>query len=168
MKSYFTTILATALMAIACVAANPSNAHAQNAPYVEEFQFEEVNSPVANCGDFIMIANGLGKIRLTTYFDRNGDAIRLIFQGRYNGTLTNSVSGATISDSPSVANIFVDLVANTQTNIGAFYNLTIPGRGAVLIEAGRLVLSGDGEPTFIAGPHRPTDDTYEILCNALR
>ena len=142
--------------------------NAQNAPHVEESEFETVNEPAANCGDFIVIANGAGRIRLTTFFDRNGDPDRLIFQGRYNGTLTNSITGTSISDSPSVANIFVDLVANTQTNIGAFYNVTIPGHGAVLFEAGRIVFAGEGEPVFIAGPHHPPNEFIAILCDALR
>jgi hypothetical protein len=35
-----------------------TNAYAQYRPLVEEFDIAEVNTPVANCGDFIMIANG--------------------------------------------------------------------------------------------------------------
>ena len=62
----------------------------------------------------------------------------------------------------------MDLVAGTQTNVGAFYTLTIPGEGAVLFEAGRLVFAGEGEVAFVAGPHRPADESVEILCNALR
>lgn len=141
---------------------------AQGKPHVQDWTFQEVNTPAAPCGDFIVIANGEGSVRLTTFFDRDGNPDHLIFQGRYNGTLTNSVTGASISDSPSVANIFVDLVANTQTNIGAFYNVTIPGHGAVLFEAGRIVFAGQGEPVFIAGQHLPPDEFLDVLCDALR
>ena len=145
-----------------------THAYAQQAPFVEEFDIAEVNTPVANCGDFIMIADGEGTAKLTTYFNRQGDPIRLLFQGRYNGTLSNSVTGASIADAPSVANIFVDLVAGTQTNIGAFFTVTVPGEGVVFFEAGRIVFAGAGEPVFIAGPHLPPDESTAILCSALR
>lgn len=145
-----------------------TNASAQTPPFVEEFDIAEVNTPVANCGDFIMIANGEGTAKLTTYFNRDGDPIRVLFQGRYNGTLSNSVTGASIADAPSVANIFLDLVSGTQTNIGAFFTVTIPGQGAVFFEAGRIVFAGDGEPVFIAGQHLPPDESTAILCSALR
>jgi hypothetical protein len=70
-----------------------------------------------------MIANGEGTAKLTTYFNSQGAPIRLLFQGRCNGTLSNSVTGTSIADAPSVANIFVDLAAGTQTNIGAFFTV---------------------------------------------
>lgn len=82
--------------------------------------------------------------------------------------MTNSVTGASLADAPSVANITFDLVTGTQTNIGAFFTVTVPGKGAVLIEAGRIVFDGNGPPVFIAGPHRPPDETIGILCDALR
>jgi hypothetical protein len=74
--------------------------------------------------------------------------------------MTNSVSGYALMDMPSVANITFDLVAGTQTNIGAFFTVTAPGVGAILIEAGRIVFDGSGPPTFIAGRiARPTSSS---------
>lgn len=138
------------------------------APYFEESSFVVVNEPAANCGDFLMIANGSGNNRLWVYFNREGQPVRIAFHGRYTGTLTNSVTGASLLDSPSVANISVDLIEGTQTNVGAFFNVTVPGAGAVLFEAGRLVFDGEGMPVFIAGPHRPVDEIIDVLCDALR
>ena len=137
-------------------------------PLVEEFSFVVDQELMANCGDFQIIADGAGNIRLTTFFDREGNPIRVAFHGRYRGTMTNSVTGAVLLDAPSVANITFDLVAGTQTNVGAFFNVTAPGEGAILIEAGRIVFDGNGPPVFIAGPHRPSDETLGILCDALR
>jgi len=83
--------------------------------------------------------------------------------------MTNSVTGSYLLDAPSVANITLDLVEGTQTNIGAFFTVTVPGRGAILIDAGRIMFEGGmGPPIFIAGPHRPHDETIGILCDALR
>ena len=145
----------------------PSPASADG-PFVEEFDFVIDHDFVANCGDFNIFADGSGRNRITTFFDREGNPIRLTFQGRYRGTLTNSVTGAYVLDAPSVANITVDLVVGTQTNIGAFFTVTLPGRGAILIDAGRIVFDGSGLPIFIAGPHRPPDESIGILCDAVR
>jgi len=59
--------------------------------------------------------------------DGEGQPIRVLFQGRYTGTITNSVTGASLVDSPSVANITFDLIDGTQTNVGAFFNITVLG-----------------------------------------
>lgn len=145
----------------------PSAAAARE-PLIEEFDIVEDNSVFASCGDFLMIANGAGRVRITTFFNREGDPIRVLFQGRYNGTITNSVTGATLYDSPSVANITIDLVKGTETQVGTFFNVTVPGVGVVFLEAGRLVFDGAGPPVFIAGPHYPPAEGLAILCDALR
>ena len=157
----------TMIVATVCLFVLSTRASA-GGPLIEESVFTVDNEPIANCGDFHIIANGSGKNRLITYFDGNGDPIRLTFQGRYRGTLTNSVTGFSLDDAPSVANIFVDLVEGTQTNIGAFFTVTVPGGGTVLIEAGRIVFAGAGPPAFIAGPHLPPDQQIDALCSALR
>ena len=138
-------------------------------PVVEETSFVVNHEVVGNCGDFLIIADGRGTTRLTTFFDKDGVPIKLAFQGRYKGTLTNSVTGFALLDDPSVANIFIDLVKGTQTNIGAFFTVTTPHGGTVLIEAGRIVFDiNGGDPLFIAGPHRPPHEQIAILCEALR
>jgi hypothetical protein len=138
------------------------------APYIEQFDFVVEGEPMAGCGDFEIIADGAGSNRITTYFDGSGAPVRVAFHGRYNGSMTNSVTGYSIMDSPSVANITFDLVQGTQTNIGAFFTVTVPGAGAVLMEAGRIVFDGSGPPIFIAGPHLPPGATIGALCEALR
>lgn len=148
------------------ISLSPRSAAAQK-PFVEEFAFTDDGQPVGDCGDFLILAEGAGTGKLTTYFDRNGEPVRLLFQGRYRGTLTNSVTGFQMTDDPSVANIFVDLTTNFQTNVGSFYNITLPGQGTVLFEAGRIVFGEGGLPTFIAGPHLPGDAQFEIICEAL-
>ena len=75
-------------------------------------------------------------------------------------------SGSAADRSASLETI--DLVAGTQTTVGATWTVTVPGEGAILIEAGRLVFDGNGPPVFIAGPHRPPPETIATLCRALR
>ena len=150
--------------AFLCLTASTVNAQK---PFVEEFEFTEDGSPVGDCGNFLILSEGAGTGKLTTYFDHDGVPSRLLFQGRYRGTLTNSVTGFQITDDPSVANIFVDLTTNYQTNVGTFYNITLPGQGVILFETGRIVFGEGGLPTFIAGPHLPGDAQFEIICSAL-
>ena len=145
----------------------PSRARAAG-PLIEEFDFVVDQEPAGNCGDFHIVADGTGRVRITTFFDRDGNPIRVAFHGRYKGTLTNSVTGASLLDAPSVANITFDLINGTQTNIGAFFTVTLPGQGTILIEAGRIVFDGSGPPIFIAGPHLPPDEQISALCEALR
>lgn len=147
----------------------PARIHATaDGPVVDVFEFVVDGEVMANCGDFLIIADGRGKNRITTYYDRAGNPVRGLFQGRYNGTMTNSVTGAVLLDAPSVANISYDFATGVQTNIGAFFTVTLPGHGAILIDAGRIAFDGTGDPIFIAGPHRPSDETITILCDALR
>ncbi|HKO96732.1 MAG TPA: hypothetical protein VJU86_07065 [Pyrinomonadaceae bacterium] len=138
------------------------------APVIEEFDTVANNEVFANCGDFLIIANGAGHSRLTTYFNRDGQPIRVQFHGHYSGTLTNSITGASLVDSPSVANITFDLINGTQTNVGPFFNITVPGQGNVYFQVGRIVFDGNGPPVFIAGQQPPPPQTVAILCQALQ
>jgi hypothetical protein len=158
-------VSAVALCLVSLLALSPASA---GSPLIEEFDFVINHDLFANCGDFQLIADGAGHNRITTFFDNEGNPIRVAFQGRYKGTITNSVTGAFLTDDPSVANITFDLIKGTQTNIGAFFTVTTPGDGVVLIEAGRIVFDGNGPPIFIAGPHLPGSQTLGILCDALR
>ena len=140
-----------------------------NAPLVFNDDIVEENGLVANCGDFQILANGSGTARTTVFVDGSGDPIRILFQGVYKGTLSNSVTGATLMDSPSVANITLDLADGTQTNVGTFFNITSPGQGGVYFQTGRIVFPIDGgEPIFIAGPQPPPAVFVATMCEALR
>ncbi|HVF35981.1 MAG TPA: hypothetical protein VND91_11720 [Candidatus Saccharimonadia bacterium] len=132
------------------------------------FESVQESQPMARCGDFLILVEGIGSNHVTTHFDRAGTPIRATFHGIYNGTMTNSVTGKVLTDTPSVINMTVDLQTGTQVVVGALWTVTVPGTGAVLIEAGRLVFEGSGPPTFIAGQHLPPPDTIAVLCNALR
>jgi hypothetical protein len=150
-----------------CLAAFPAfgNGHP---PTIEAFEDVQPPQPMADCGDFRIIVEGIGSNRLATHYDRDGAPIRVAFHGIYNGTMTNSATGKVLMDAPSVISVTVDLVAGTRTAVGATWTVTAPGEGVVLVEAGRLVFDGDGPPVFIAGPHLPPPETIATLCRALR
>lgn len=137
-------------------------------PLIETQDFVMNNELIANCGDFKIVGDGAGNTRIWTYLDSAGDPVKLVLHGFYKGTMTNSVTGKFLTDDPSVANITVDLIKQTQTNVGAFFTITVPGSGVVYFETGRIVYAGDGTPIFMAGQHQPPAESLAILCEALR
>jgi hypothetical protein len=63
-------------------------------------------------------------------------------------------------------NVFAEDLEGSWTNTGLLYHLNIPGVGAVLIDAGRIIRDADGNVLFVAGNHQLIlgDD---VLCAAL-
>ena len=142
-------------------------AHAQP-PLVVDFPIVEDHVVMASCGDFAIVDDGSGSARVTTYFDALGNPNRVTMHAEYRGTLTNSVSGYSLDDGPSVAFVSVNLVARTEMHVGTFFNVTVPGAGNVYFDAGRLVYDGNGIPIFLAGQHHAPEETLAILCAALQ
>lgn len=126
------------------------------------------NEVVANCGDFLLVFDGVASISWTTFLDNGGVPQRVTLHGVSNGMLSNPITGKALADEPSVMNMTLDLEAGTTTQAGAWWTVTVPGEGSILIEAGRLVFDGSGPPVFIAGPHLPPPETIATLCAALR
>ena len=159
-------LAATGLLLAATLMTSVTTRAAQ--PFIEDFDFSSNGDVLASCGSFDILSDGVGTVRLTTYFDRNGQPDRVVLHGVASGTLTNSVTGAFLVDSPSVANITVDLVAETETRVGTFFNVTVPGIGHVYFDTGRLEYDGNGLPIFVAGQQHAPAETVAILCTALQ
>jgi hypothetical protein len=160
-------LLVALLLGLARVFGNAPTASAAP-PETTTTEILEVNAPVSNCGSFTIIANYTGILKTTVYFNAQGDPIRLLFQGRASGSLTNSVTGYSVKDAPSIRNGFVDLVKGTETDVGVDFHITAIGEGVVVLQAGRIVFEGAPPPTFVAGPHLgPPAESEAILCAAL-
>lgn len=142
-------------------------AHAA-APRHERFDFAYAAEPMASCGDFVILADGAGTTHLTTFFGRDGAPERVTLHGHYSGLMTNPLNGKSLADAPSVPFVTLHLDTGVQTSVGTYWNVTLPGEGVILVEAGRLVFDGSGPPVFIAGPHLPPPETIARLCEALR
>ena len=124
---------------------------------------------VTGCGSFVILAQYEVRITEQVFFDRNGVPVRLQFHGIAFGTMTNSSTGYTVKDAPSVRNGFVDFITGTRTFVGVDFHVTVPGHGVVLLQAGRIVFDPPNpQPVFIAGPHLgPPPDQAAALCAAL-
>ena len=159
-------VVAAVLALVAATIAPSATVHARP-PEVTSSDFED-NGIAATCQGFNVVAHYNVTLKFTTYFNAQGEPIRLVFQGRAKGTLTNSVTGYSVKDAPSVRNGFIDLVTGRQTFVGVDFHITVPGSGVVVLQAGKIVFDGDGPPTFIAGPHLgPPDAQTAALCAAL-
>ena len=136
-------------------------------PITQTFPIIVDNEAVGNCGSFHIIANGEGTVRETIYFHDDGSPFRLNVHATYRGTLTNSVTGFSIADDPSVVQIFVDFDRFTETRVGQFFNINVPGEGTVALEVGRFVIDPSGEIVFLKGQFEVSERGTAILCAAL-
>jgi hypothetical protein len=111
-------------------------------------------------------------------YDQDGNLTRRVFTDEFvSAQFSNPLSGATVAYTQhnvttGILAVPGDLNTETQTVRGE-NNYTVPGMGAVFLNAGRTVLAPDGTEEFTAGPH--SFDAYFIgdpsaaakLCAAL-
>lgn len=93
------------------------------------------------------------KVRVTVYFDKNGDVLREV--AHLNGTTRVTTENGTAIDRWSQKDVF-DPATGIVTTTGNPYNIHVPGSGTgVLVnDSGRLTFDTEtGEVLFVAGPH---------------
>ena len=147
-------VLLTLLSVIPALAARPD---IQN--YFAEYTYQ------IQCNGFHLDAQGTEKLRLTTFFDKEGVPIKLQGQFEFDELITSSLTGQTLR-SPSHFMFQVDLQENTQAWIGLVYRIVVPGRGIAVLDAGRLVADFSGDPIFESGPHMVFNGGEEVICTA--
>ena len=91
-------------------------------------------------------------VRVTTFFDRAGNPVRLQITVDAGGVVTNPETGQSV-ENPAHTTVFVDLVAGTEAQVGLVFKATVPGVGVVFHDAGRVVFDAAGDVIFEAGPH---------------
>ena len=119
-----------------------------------------------DCGEFLVLQDFTEDVTVTTFFDKAGNPVRAQIHVRYDGTLTNSVTGLTLRD-PARRTITVNLQNGTVTETGLFYGLTVPGRGIAVLDAGKVVFDADGNVIFVGGPHQFLAGGEALICAAL-
>ena len=136
-------------------------------PVVEIFPFEITN--VVDCVDFDAIDHFVGVDKVTTFFDNEGNPVGLQIHEKVRGTLTNSVTGTSLSDRADFT-IFVDFEEGTTTFVGTSFRITRPGEGIVVPIIGRAIFDGEfGEDNLIfsAGLLPALFELETFLCEAL-
>ena len=148
---------------------------------VETFDLEDTGMPCGSgAGAFDVFSQSVENVHGIRYYDANGDLVKRVIHGASVGTLSNPLTGASISGFANNVNTDVlaipgDLSSLSETTTGN-QNITVPGMGNIWKEAGRLVF-GDFALTdleFESGHHAAIDYNYngdtsvaDGICTAL-
>lgn len=122
---------------------------------VESFGYDAFTCG-SGASTFDPFTQGLDYQHAIRYYDANGDLLKRVIYDHTVGALSNPLTGTaipydqhdTITDMLAVPG---DFGSATETNTGQG-NFTVPGMGAVMLNAGRIVTGPDGTLEFTAGP----------------
>jgi hypothetical protein len=134
-------------------------------PLIETFH-DEGDFEFADCGDFQLNETFTVDVRVITFFNAQGDAVRVAEHINFVGVITNSASGNTYRD-PGHHQFITDLTTGETTVVGVVFNTPVPGLGPVLHDAGKIVIDENGEATFVGGPHTVFFGTNPDPCTVL-
>lgn len=127
-------------------------------------------APIGECDGFTVIEHVEGTIKISTHFDQAGNLAMEISRYSLRHTLSNSVTGASLS-SPDVGIDKATLNpdgSGTVAVIGIVTRIVVPGQGRVFAHLGRIVFDAiTGEVVFEAGQHDDFADLLPALCSAL-
>ena len=135
-------------------------------PTHQRFEVTRHFDPFVTCSGFNVIGDFTVERDDMTFFNSSGTPIEMVIHAHFVGTLTNSVTGKSLSDDGS-RTITFDLLNQTVTNTGLTLKVVAPGQGIIVIDAGRIVRDAAGNITFEAGPHDLFNQTLQPLCAAL-
>jgi hypothetical protein len=108
----------------------------------------------------------VGRLEITTFFDRHGDVVRVQMHGSDIGTATNAVNGKTARGVDHYM-VVERVMAGTTATVGLFVHMNFPGAGIVLIDVGNVVVDADGNILHAAGRHDLVTGNFSGLCAAL-
>jgi hypothetical protein len=123
---------------------------------------------VMDCGSFQILDNYVGQSSFRWFYEQQGNPDRLMIRHWGTDTFTNSVTGQAYKGSYDW-NYMVDFstIPPQGSALGMVYVITIPGAGAVMLEAGRIVMDRYGNVYFEAGPHQLSNGDFGALCAAM-
>ena len=115
---------------------------------------------VAECDGFQVLDHVTGELNVTASYDKDGLLERLVTETRGRHDIRNSVKNVAVSSSYNRR--FVTAVDAGRTLItGPSYHVTVPGHGAVLIEAGAIMFE-NGEFRAVGRHDAMSGDTQRI------
>jgi hypothetical protein len=156
----------TAMLFAALALAAPASASAT--PPTHE-TLPPIESPgVIDCGTFQDNFVDFFSGTQTTYFDSNGEPVRLVQHIEHHSNDMNSVTGLTIHEHGHFT-ATVDLIAETVTITGNQEVANRPGSGVVVQDVGRVVFDFENNLLFFAGGrnHSELFGGDQVLCDAL-
>lgn len=127
--------------------------------YIDDFTLD--------CGDFNVLIQNEGSLKIIRFFDKQGKFVRDQFHWSETGTLTHETTGAVIHSSAHYTDA-LNGADGTLTFNGVPLKLKLPN-GGVIVDAGRLVFDPEtDEAFFLAGPHTLLGNVFTVICEALR
>jgi hypothetical protein len=104
----------------------------------------------------------------TTFYDSNGDPVRIVQHVEHHSNDVNSETGLTIHEHGHFT-FTIDLIAETVTISGNQEVANRPGVGVVVQDVGRAVFDFDNNLLFFAGGrnHSELFGGDQVLCDAL-
>jgi hypothetical protein len=116
---------------------------------------------------FANIVQGVETLFVETFYDADGNPVKVVVHDGFIETDTNSVTGKTLPFSQTWVNTY-DLVAGTRTVVGKEFVMTDPGKGIVIQDTGRNVFDAPEHVSFDAGIHEVLyGDIDQLACSAL-
>ena len=125
-----------------------------------------VKLPRGDCGAFTLIFEADVSRKVTTFYDQDGVPVRDVLVRRTEGTVSNSVSGASVPSTGvwRVTRYYADgQLTGRVTQAGRTYLITAPGVGDIFHQTGFGIQQG-GQTIFEAGPHDFEHSNVDELC----
>jgi hypothetical protein len=107
-------------------------------------------------------------VRLTTqkFYDKDGNWTRTQVHLSFEGIWYNYQSPEFALEEKQL-HYMITMDGEEETWVGMVQQINLPGAGPIFFGAGRIVVDGDGNVTFWAGPNDWIEGDLDALCAAL-
>ena len=133
-------------------------------PTVETVTLHRDLGVVGSCPGFDVTATFDPTRRITTFYNAEGIPIRQQIHAEVPGTVTNAVTGKSLTTT-GVRNITIDLLTGETKSTATNVHVVVPGQGTVQLAAGLIEIDGDGNLVTEVGRQDPP--VTPALCDAL-
>jgi hypothetical protein len=118
---------------------------------------------------FGIIADAFFDVTELWFYDKNGNPDRLRVDYMVHGSYKNSADPTRLVTwrGPWNENLWIDLKSGAMASVGRGVNIIIPGYGPILLNAGRALIDGNGNITFMAGQRDIANGNFDALCQYL-
>ena len=136
-------------------------------PVIWTAHFEGDRWYVASCDGFRILEAYTTDWTIYDYYDSEGNLDRQVRHVVANGKVYNSKNPENFLAYKNVTYKHIyegGIGGGNDTIVGAYYKLTAPGYGEILLEVGRIIIDPKGDILFKAGPSDLTSGDTQALC----